>query len=392
MRVALVGTFPLDPSNFGGGVETSTWNLIEGLSTFDDMEIHLVTGNSSLTKDMQIERDGVLYHYFPSSNRFQTMSLYRQDRQRIGRILSQIQPDVVHAQNSQNYGYICLKTDYPVVISIHGIVQEEAQYIAVRKDRLRSVLRSQFVQRYCVRNAPHVIQPTRYPEHYFKDLKTGKWHDTGNAIASRFFDCESATEPGTILYSGAIIPRKRLLDLVMALDTVRKRCPSVSLRIAGVVPDKEYLRTVQDWIDAHDLRQAITFLGSVSQDSLVKEYEQCALLVLPSGQETSPMVIAEAMAVGKPVVATHVGGVPYLIDEGETGFVVEVGDIDQLANRITTVLSDDELQRKMGRQAKEKASRNYRREIVAMRIRDVYSETIATYNGVNRPERVLTTA
>ena len=88
MRVALVGTFPLDPSNFGGGVETSTWNLIEGLSTFDDMEIHLVTGNSSLTKDMQIKRDGVLYHYFPSSNRFQTMSLYRQDRQRIGRILS----------------------------------------------------------------------------------------------------------------------------------------------------------------------------------------------------------------------------------------------------------------------------------------------------------------
>ncbi len=384
MRIALVGSFPLEPTNFGGGVETSTWNLIEGLATYDDVEIHLITCTSAVPQDLRIERNGVTYHYLRSFDHMQTMTLYMRDRLHVRRKLSEIDPDVVHAQNSQNYGYICLKSGYPTVISVHGIVQEEARFLDKRRDRLRAVLRSRFIQHHCVQNAHHIVQPTRYPESYFGYLNTGKWHDTGNAISAKFFDAVAATHPGAILYSGAVIPRKRLLDLVKALHQIKERVPTVSLRVAGGMPDKAYLEAVRSWIDEHGLQSNVTFLGPLSQGQMVEEYEKCALLALPSGQETSPMVIAEAMAVGQPAVATRVGGVPFLIDDGETGFVVDVGDVDSLADRIATILTDDELRRKMGRQAKDKASRNYRRDIVAARVRAVYSEAISSYRKTQR--------
>src|SRR5262249_8887118 len=156
-----------------------------------------------------------------------------------------------------------------------------------------------------------------------------------------FFSADDETEPGRLLYSGWVIRLKRLLDLLQALDKVRNRFPNTTLRVAGGTPDAEYLRLVKEWITTHDLERNVALLGPRSQAELVEEYKKCALLVLPSGQENSPMVIGEAMAVGKPVVATRVGGVPYLIDDGQTGFVVDVGDVDTLADRILTILSDD---------------------------------------------------
>lgn len=379
MRVALVGTFPLHPVSFKGGVETSTWNLIEGLLSFEDMEIHVVTSNNSLRKYIRVVSNSVRYHYLPSPKHWQTLSLYMLDRFRINRKLHEINPDIVHAQNSQNYGYICLKTRFPIVLSVHGIVKEEANYISGLKNRLRAIIRGQMIQKYCVQNSPHIIQPTRYPEQYFGYLETGKWHDTGNAIASQFFDVKGETEKCRVFYSGAVIPRKRLHDLIIALGKVKKRFSNVTLRIAGGTPDKEYLKKIKGLISTYNLDANVVFLGLLSQPELVEEYRKCALLVLPSGQETSPMVIAEIMAVGKPVVATRVGGVPYLIDDKQTGIIVDVGDINGLANGIDIILSDDELQVRMGNLAKEKANNRFRCRIVAEKVLQVYHEAIDSY-------------
>jgi glycosyltransferase involved in cell wall biosynthesis len=384
MRVALVGPFPLEPVNFGGGVETSTWNLIEGLKRFEDMEIHLVTLHTSLSQDRCIRNDGVTYHYLPSSNKWQVLTLYRADRRRIHRKLADIAPDVVHAQNSQNYGHICLKSAFPVVISVHGIVQEEAKYIDAPRDKWRAFVRSRVIQKYCVQHARHIIQPTRYPEQHFGHLTTAKWHATANAIGAKFFEVKSAPERGRLLYSGAVIPRKRLLDLVKALNQVKRALPTVSLRVAGGTPDPHYLEHIKAYIAACHLEDQVTFLGLVNQEALVEEYRKCALLVLPSGQETSPMVIAEVMAGGKPVVATRVGGVSFLVDHGHTGFVVDVGDINTLANSIVTILTDEDLQVTMSQRAREKADLTFRSEIVAAQIRHVYQEVIDTYSAQER--------
>lgn len=84
------------------------------------------------------------------------------------------------------------------------------------------------------------------------------------------------------------------------------------------------------------------------------------------------MVIGEAMAVGLPVVATLVGGVPNLIDESRTGFLVDVGDVGALAARISYLLGDGDARRAMGTAAAAEAHRRFRSTAVAARVRDVY--------------------
>jgi glycosyltransferase involved in cell wall biosynthesis len=108
---------------------------------------------------------------------------------------------------------------------------------------------------------------------------------------------------------------------------------------------------------------------------MLDEYRRAAVFVLPSAQETSPMVIAEAMAAGVPVVATRVGGVPYLVEDGRTGFFVEVGDIDGLAQRVGDLLGDERTRRSFAAAARSRAEQ-FRTAAVAARVRTVYEEAV----------------
>jgi len=376
----MVGLFPLHLEVPSGGVESAVSNLIEGLMNLEDMEIHAVACNKVLRKPVQLKHNGVSYHYLPSLGRLETLSRNMLDRRSVLRELRTINPDVVHALDSLKYGDICLDTGYPMVMSIHEVLWEECKYYSTVVERLRGMVASFLVQRHCVKNASHIIQQTKYPEQYFGHLIKGKLYVIANPISERFFDGSSEEEGSRLLYAGWVTPLKRFLDLVQALSKVRDRFPNVSLRVAGGMPDQKYLRLTKDWITTLHLEENVRFLGSLSPTELLEEYRKCTLLALPSSHENSPMVIGEAMAVGKPVVATKVGGVSYLVDDGQTGFLVDVGDIDALATKILTLLSDDELRFKMGKLAKEKANLNFRSKVVAAHVRQVYREAIETAN------------
>jgi glycosyltransferase involved in cell wall biosynthesis len=88
------------------------------------------------------------------------------------------------------------------------------------------------------------------------------------------------------------------------------------------------------------------------------------------------MVIGEMMAVGKPIVSTRVGGVPYLVKDGETGFIVDVGDVTALSDRIVRILQDAELRSRMSRVAKQRAE-PFRGRAVAEKVHAVYLEAIS---------------
>lgn len=88
------------------------------------------------------------------------------------------------------------------------------------------------------------------------------------------------------------------------------------------------------------------------------------------------MVIAQAMAARVPVVATRVGGVDYLVDDGRTGFVVEFGDIEGLADAMTRLLADAKLRTQMGAAGRCEADRRFRADVVARQTRAVYDQIL----------------
>jgi glycosyltransferase involved in cell wall biosynthesis len=357
MRIVLVGPYPADPGRVAGGVESAFVNLVDGLASFGDLELAVVTFDRGADRSRRVDGPPARVEYLAARERLVNLTLYRGDRQLLRQALDELAPDVVHAQDTLGYGYVSLRVARrePVVVSIHGIVRETRKLVQRPRDRLQVTVAGVWLERYCVRNAKYLVQPTRYPEEYFDGELRGRIVDVGNAVSDAFFAVEPAPVRGRVLFVGGVTDGKRVLDLVEAIARVRVAAPDVTLRVAGP-PSEPYAQRVAE-------RIAELGLGDCA-----------SVFVLPSAQETSPMVIAEAMAAGVPVVATRVGGVPYLVDHGATGLLVDVGDLDALADRIAALVGDDDLRRAFGRTARSRASERYRPVEVAARVRAVYEE------------------
>ncbi len=378
MRVVLVGPVSRDPSRVGGGVETAFANLVEALAARPDVDPHVLTFDRGMRGPTSLRRGATTVDYIPSAARLNNMTLYRGDRKALRAAFNTLRPDVVHGQDAIGYGFATLKAavDLPVVLSIHGIVREELRHLPRLVDKARTGTLRVAVERYCVGHADFLLQPTRYAEEYFGSTIRGRIVDVGNPIADRFFAAKPDPVPLRLLYVGAVMRRKRLLDLLEALPQARSVLPGLTLHVAGDTTDRDYRAAVAARIAALGLRGVVEMLGPQSQDEVLEEYRRAAALVLPSGQETSPMVIGEAMAVGLPVVATRTGGVPYLVDHGRTGWLVDVGDVGGLARGIVEILGDDARRLEFAADAQGDAERRFRAAAVADRVVAVYREAI----------------
>jgi len=141
----------------------------------------------------------------------------------------------------------------------------------------------------------------------------------------------------TILFIGRLTTAKGVNFLIDAM----RACPSESLTVVGDGPERQRLEAL-----AKDLPN-VRFAGAVTRAEVDRLLSSARLLVQPSLQEGQPNTVMEAMAKGIPVVATRVGGVPDLVRDGVTGFLVEPGDVAALAARIREVMSDASLWTKM---------------------------------------------
>ena len=118
-------------------------------------------------------------------------------------------------------------------------------------------------------------------------------------------------------------------------------------------------------------------LGQLGGDELTAIYRRARLLVLPSKcYEMCPLVISEAMSHGLPVVASRIGGIPELVEDGVTGLLFEPGNADDLAAKIDTLWRDRELCRRMGRAGRERAISEYGEDVYYRRLMNIYQEAI----------------
>ena len=364
-------------------------NLVAGLATLPDLDVSVISFVRGAASERVVTDGPAPVRYLPGVERFNNATLYRGDRRSLVQALASLRPDVVHAQDALGYGYTCLRAEReaPVVVSIHGIVREELKHLPRFVDRVRTGTLRVAVERYCVRHASYLVQPTPYAEEYFGSEIRGRIVDVGNPIGDQFFETEPCPEPLRLLYVGAVMQRKRLLDLIEALGRARSSLPGLELRVAGAVTDAPYGRAVAARVEALGLRDAVTMLGGQSPDEVLEEYRRAALLVLPSGQETSPMVIGEAMAMGLPVVATRTGGVPYLVDQDRTGWIADVGDVEGIAGGIVRILGDEGRHAAFAAAARAEAAERFRAAAVAERVVAVYRQAIASEQC--RPEETV---
>ena len=114
------------------------------------------------------------------------------------------------------------------------------------------------------------------------------------------------------------------------------------------------------------------FVGSLPVDRVREALASAACLVLPSFQETAPLVVEEAMAAGVPALASNACGVPYMIEDGRTGLLFDPQRTESIAEKLDAVLSNADLRERMSTRAREVAEDRFRASRVARRTLDMY--------------------
>ena len=185
-----------------------------------------------------------------------------------------------------------------------------------------------------------------------------------------------------LLFVGRIEPLKGIDTLIQAIAILHGRGIFTCLSVIGGEPDgstpekatteMERLKAMREQAGLADL---VTFLGKKGQDTLPYYYSAAEVVVVPSHYESFGMVALEAMACGAPVVASQVGGLAYLVQDGVTGYTVPVDDAQALADRLMLILNDAELRKKLGRQAAE-AAKQYAWEVIAERVLQLYQSVL----------------
>ena len=142
---------------------------------------------------------------------------------------------------------------------------------------------------------------------------------------------------------------------------------------AGDSPQQEeQRRKLEELISSLGIRDHVWWLGVLPQGELPRYYGAADVFVLPSRYELFGIVMLEAMACGVPVVATRFGGPAEVIAHGETGFLVDPTDPEELAGAIEALLSNPELRREMGRRTRRAAEERYSWTASARLHRELY--------------------
>ena len=152
---------------------------------------------------------------------------------------------------------------------------------------------------------------------------------------------------------GRFSEQKGQISLIKAMEKVVTQNPDAHLTLIG---DGPLRAEIEQAIDQSNLGQNITLTGWLSEDGVQQELIKAQALVMPSFAEGLPMVIMEAMATARPVIATFVAGIPELVLPGETGWLVPAGDVDALVDAIDELAQTNVADLiKMGRIGRERA-------------------------------------
>ena len=177
---------------------------------------------------------------------------------------------------------------------------------------------------------------------------------------------------------GRMTAVKRTEDLMAMLAGVRERGIDALLLLVGDGDDRERLEQ-----RAHDLGLARSCLFVGYQEDVAPWYAICDTVVLTSASEGTPVTIIEALAAGRPVVATRVGGVPDVVDEGETGFLVRPRDTHALAERLEILARNPERRAAMGAAGRERTLTRYAVERLVDDMDELYRELLETTSATS---------
>jgi len=298
---------------------------------------------------------------FPSrkiSNWFQT-------RKKFDRIISEFNPDAIMIDRQSHFGLAALKTDIPLFVHLRGDYWSEIQWAkeTLYKDPMRrfDLWQKNRIAEQCFKNSKMIlpicnylknIVDQRYPDKsriFYQGIDSSRWYSTEGM---------NLKHPCVGLLQSATIWGKTREMLV--LEKVLQKFPNVTFYWVG---DGPYRMKILSKLKKYENFQ---WLGTLSYPDKVREYlSEIDIYALISGIDMSPLTLQEAQLMEKPVIATNVGGIPELMDNEKTGFLIEKGNSNQLEEKIEILLNDNKKSKLMGIQGRKFVIEKFEWDIIA---------------------------
>jgi glycosyltransferase involved in cell wall biosynthesis len=174
-----------------------------------------------------------------------------------------------------------------------------------------------------------------------------------------------------VMFAGTVTPRKGVFELMKVAEILNHK-DALFLIVGNLNLDREYSQRVMEYVRSKGINAKFT--GFVPYEDLKALYSACDIFVLPSFEEGQGVVLLEAMASGKPLIGSNVGGIPMQIRDGWNGFLVEPGDEKLLAEKIEYLIENEEERVRMGKNSRKLAKEEFDWEKIAEKYLKVYED------------------
>ncbi len=363
-------------------------------------------GDAQVKTLVKKQYEGVLYYIMPADGKY---------RRYWTQILEEFSPDVIHAYGTEKRHNIPLIEDYadkiPMIISLQGLLSEYQKhyyaFIPKREILLNYTLRD-FLRGGIVAGKRAFVKQSKYEKQMLRGVKAVEgrsdwdkavsteinpaltYYHCPRMIRQPFFDYEwdeTQLEPHSLFVHQGNYPIKGLHFMLDALSIVSRQYPDVKLYISGgnilhgsKLREGGYTRYIRKKIRDLELENRIVFTGYLNADALAERLSRTHVCVIPSAIENAPNSLAEAMIVGTPCVASHVGGNAEMLDYGRLGLLYTYYEPQLLAARIERLFSDPVLAKEFSTKAREFARHRHEPATLEKTLIDIYTRVIKSFN------------
>lgn len=375
MNILFLTHFPINIDCPHGGVESVNTNLVQALTKIDGIHIDVVAFSYETKSPKVVEFEKFTVHYLPRTEKSELVHAVYTGKKYLANYIRNISFDLIHANDT--YGIISADLDYKKVFTIHGFIYGDTLVSGTRFSRIRSLIWKYFEVGGWKRQ-DNIISISPYVRERVSLLtKNSHIYDIDNPVSAEFFDIEKSDDTGLKIFSAAAIcKRKNPLALVKAVNKLLEEGLQVELRLAGPVTEDDYGAAMQTYIESKGISDNVKLLGNLDKTKVMRELSDASIFALVSLEENSPMGIEEAMAASVPVVTSNRCGMPYLVQHGECGYLVDPFDIDDIANHIRRILISNELREAMSTQCKRVALERFHPSVIVRRTLSLYEEIL----------------
>ena len=385
-HIVLIGPYPLSMDCIHGGVEGSVFGLAQELvrtgHTVDVLDYPRIGGDNRVE-----QQDSLTIHRYVNPGRRNISAIVR-SRAMFQDIVS-LHPDVVHIHGTGDLESKLFKaiqgSGIPMLLTVHGLLHEEKEQALRRKLSLKHLY--QYIvqtnaERRVLNRATCVIVDTPYVERMIATYHQQGWithlpemHVIPQGIDSVYYTLRCNPYSRTILSVGGIGARKGHIYTVEMFNLLRARGIDAKLRIVGAMTSETYHALLLQKIADSPYRQDISLEVNLPREELFKAYQEAKLFVLHSREESQGIVFAEAMATGMPVVATNIGGIPYVAENGRSSLLCEYGDVEAMTEMVERLMTNQELWQAYSKHARQVA-KQYNWTNIAEDINEIYKSIV----------------